>query len=339
MGKTKTYTVWFYLIAMTVFLGPCGFRGSPIVNFPIFVPTLENATPQALIPSSHTKKIGHGSLPVSKLKARFFSGSGPNDVFTLLKSIDNTISSVDGQAGTSAAECLIQTPVAYTIRSFDGTSVNMFAQCYEQTATGFIQWGLDSNKNFYAYEWGDGNAVAAIATPNDQSPTKYDVTLWVGMGYSNGTKSSDRCPHSWDECSYVVLELIASKTSKPHFELVTAGVGMEFAGAQFVSDGTDLFGIGSEDTSGATTALESVCTLANDLSQTDPNCELGPAQFTLTPLGRVAASSSTYAQNNGTSNWAASQYPAEPNVKMAGSSEDTIYFGPQTPTSGVGAFQ
>jgi hypothetical protein len=64
--------------------------------------------------------------------------------------------------------------------------------------------------------------------------------------------------------------------------------------------------------------------MASDLSTTD-GC---PTSFTLPALGRRAGA--------GAHDFGASTYPDSPNVTLDGTNTDSLHFGPETPTAGVG---
>lgn len=270
------------------------------------------------------------ALPVATFNSRFFS-AGPTDVLTILPNIDKTIASINTQTAKSTQACVTQDPVAYTFTAPDGTTVNMKGQCYEVNQTDqFTQWAIDSDNVFYLMSGGKRSALvaslAAIATPVSGSTTDYTVHVWFSVGNNNATADA-----SWDAGSYTVAELIGnSATGK--FEMTAAGMGIGFAGAQFKSDGTTIFGVGSEDMASSTSTQETVCVTAADFTVTAPTCTVSATDFTLTPIGRKSGTG--VAQTT----WAASHYPTVPNLTLDGTATDATNFALITPTTGVNQF-
>ena len=274
------------------------------------------------------------ALPVANFTSRFFS-AGPTNVLTILPAVDTTIASINTQiSGASTAQaCVTQTPVAYSFVAPDGKTVNMIGQCYETTNTNqFIEWGIDSSNVFYLMEGGTrANLVmslAAIATPVSGSTTDYTVQVWFSVGNNNATAVA-----SWDAGSYTVAEMVGnSATGK--FEMTAAGIGIGFSGAQFISDGTQIYGIGSEDTGTTSSAQETVCVSASSLTTSVSSCTLDATSFQLTPIGRKLNNTTAVAQ----ASWGASLYPTTPNVTLDGTATDATNFVLTTPTTGVGQF-
>ena len=240
---------------------------------------------------------------------------------TLLGQIDQRLSDL---RSSGQATCLTQPPVTYTLTP-GGHSVPMIAQCYQQLTGGtsgapaFLQFGV-SNGVTSLYVAVGAARLAAIVTPIAGS-TQHTVDAWYGVGYDNATSCGTT--GTFDDCSYALAELHADPSTQA-FEMAVAGIGVGFCGVQFASDGTRLWAVGSGDMGTTCNARATACVLASDLSTTD-GCTQA---FTLPPLGRQAGA--------GAHDFGASTYPDTPNVTLDGTDTDSLHFGPEAPTAGVG---
>lgn len=108
------------------------------------------------------------SLSAADIASRFFS-AGPTDVYFILGSIDNQISSINTQIQNGVPSCLSQAPVPYTITPF-GESVTLYAQCSQSVGSlgpsdpGFVQFGQKDGISYYYAAQGVA-WTAAIVTP------------------------------------------------------------------------------------------------------------------------------------------------------------------------------
>jgi hypothetical protein len=296
-------------------------------TIPLVTPPVRAATPAALRPVGAPRLDVGPTTIVEELQMRFFSGMGPTDLFSVLKTVDDRIKDINSRKTTSG--CLTQTPVAYSITPF-GQTVPFFAQCSDQgTASfpgdpAFVQWATTDDGKTYLYTAMGAERIAAILTPIDAAAGTYQVHIWLGVGYSNAMAAA--CTNLFDGCSYGVVEL-SSDSSAARFEMAIAGAGMGFCGAQMKSDGSVVYFTGSRDMSATCNALENACVNAADLSAA-ASCT-SAMTFDLAPLGRKAS---------GTHSMGASLYPATPNITLDGTTSDSLYFGPTAPTAGVGKF-
>lgn len=146
-GKVRT-TSWILCSSLVVSLPGCGSSsssgGSGGAGLPIVTPIVKAAAPSGLKPAGTSffkqfrqflpkdillsRAMATGSF--TDLADRFFTGTGPSDLFTtLLPQVDGIINSMNST--TLSGACLTQTPVAYSITPF-GQTVQMVAQCYSQ---------------------------------------------------------------------------------------------------------------------------------------------------------------------------------------------------------------
>ena len=273
------------------------------------------------------------ALDPTDFKNRFFS-AGPTYIFGILSSIDDRISGYNSSTSTSA--CLSQDPVQYTVTPF-GQTVTMYAQCYQQIGGGFtgdpglIQWGV-KDSIFYLYSAIGAGWTAAIATPIGVTG-QYSIQAWSSVGVGNGAVgTTGACSTSWDSCSYGVIQISANPVTS-NFEMSVAGMGFGYCGAQYNSDGVNIYGTGSTDMGATCNTTDTICVLASDAS-TAATCT-GPEQsFSLPALGRLAESGVAQA------NWGASGYPGGGGntITLNGTSGDDVHFGPIVPTVGVGQY-
>jgi len=302
--------------------GPPGSADLPMIS-----PPVRAATPAGLQAPAARRLAAAGAavdaaLPPSELHDRFFSGSGPTDLMTLLGEIDQRLAGANAAAG--AAGCLDQAPVAYTITPA-GHPVELVAQCY-QRFTGamagdpaFLQFGQRDGKTSLYVAVGAAR-LAAIVSPIAGS-TEHAVDAWYGVGYTNATGCGST--GTFDDCSYALAELHADPSSKA-FEMAVAGIGVGFCGVQFASDGTALWAAGSGDMGATCNARATACVSAADLA-TPATCT---PSYALPALGRRAGA--------GAHAFGASAYPAAPNVTLDGTGTDSLHFGPEAPTAGAG---
>lgn len=264
------------------------------------------------------------ALPPSELHDRFFSGSGPTDLMTLLAQIDQRLAEVNGTDRHPA--CLDQAPVSYTITPA-GQSVELSAQCYRRFsgatagATAFLQFGVRDDKTSLYVAVGAARLAAVIAPV--AGSMEHTVDAWYGVGYTNATGCGST--GTFDDCSYALAELHADPSSK-RFEMAVAGIGVGFCGVQFASDGTLLWAVGSGDMGTTCNARTTACVTATDLATTD-SCT---PSYALPAIGRHAGA--------GAHQFGASAYPDAPNVTLDGTASDSLHFGPETPTASAGDF-
>jgi hypothetical protein len=294
------------------------------VDLPLISPPVRSATPAGLQVTARKVAGFDATLQASDLRERFFSGSGPTDLMTILASIDQRLDEVNG-AGPSA--CLDQAPVSYTITPA-GHGVELFAQCYRRFSgapagdPAFMQFGQRDGKTALYVAVGAAR-LAALVTPIEGS-TDHVVDAWYGVGYSNATSCGST--GTFDDCSYAITELHANPATKA-FEMSVAGIGVGFCGVQFASDGTLLHGVGSTDMGATCNPAATLCASAADLASSD---QCTSTSYDLPALGRRAGA--------GAHQFGASGYPDVPNITLDGTTTDSLYFAPLAPTTGVGDF-
>jgi len=308
---------------LLVALVGCGTSGGTSVDLPMISPPVRAATPAGLAASTARVAAVDAMLRPSELHDRFFSGSGPTDLMTLLGEIDQRLAGTASAA--DGAGCLDQAPVAYTITPA-GHSVELVAQCYQQFTgatpgqPAFLQFGQREGATSLYVAVGAAR-LAALVSPI-AGTTEHTVDAWYGVGYTNATGCGST--GTFDDCSYGVAELHANPTSHA-FEMAVAGIGVGFCGVQFASDGTKLWATGSGDMGSTCNARATACVSASDLSASE-GCT---PSFALPALGRHAGA--------GAHAFGESEYPDAPNVTLDGTNPDSLHFGPEAPTAAVGS--
>lgn len=304
-------------------------NSDPGAGLPIVTPPVKAATPAGLKSGLTTASFNPESgivnlnrlssdsfvsvlsLSASELKSRFFSNTGPTQILaTVLPTFDNLINNANSQ------------------------SVTMYAQCYSQGSPSFsgdpslTQFGVKDGKT-YIYSASGAERIAAIITPVDGATGAYTVQAWIGLGYSN----TSGCSSSWDGCSYGAMALKANSNTKA-FEFSVAGMGFGYCGAQLKSDGSNIYATGSTDMGSSCNTVDTLCVAASDASASG-TCSSSLQTFELPAMGRKSVVSLASLLNG--SPWAASAYPASgANITLNGTASDDIYFGPTSPTEGVG---
>ena len=319
--KLSTLTYGGFLIAS---MG-CAASGAS-ADLPLISPPVRSATPAGLQTAArHTGAAFDAMLRAEDVRERFFSGSGPTDLMTILASIDQRLDEVNTADRHPA--CLDQAPVGYTIHP-GGHDVELTAQCYRRFSgasagdPAFLQFGVSDGKTSL-YVAGGAARLAALVTPI-AGTTEYVVDAWYGVGYTNATGCGST--GTFDDCSYALTELHANPATKA-FEMSVAGIGVGFCGIQFASDGTLLHGIGSGDMGTTCNDAATLCATAADLAASDM---CGSAGYALPALGRRAGA--------GAHIFGASDYPDAPNVTLDGTETDSLHFAPTAPTTGAGDF-
>ena len=345
-ARMQRIKVW--ILATVATLCACGqstqVSSRPNGKYPTLTPAVKSATPQGF--QVHT--AGFFSLDAADFRSRFFE-SGPTNLFSILQDVDGRIEDINQQTSKRTSACTSQAAVPYTVTA-PGGDVTLFAQCYESLSTpngqagAFVQWGTQDGV-FYIYSAIGAEHLAAVATPLQVAtgaansgtaidPNQYSIQLWFGVGYDNaaGCGSSS----TWDGCSYGVAEVLANPNTVS-FEMSVAGVGFGYCGAQYKSDGVNLYGAGSSDMGSTCNTTDTLCVSASD-GTTPATCSAAQRAFTLPGLGRQQAVASP-ATVNTSGVWAASAYPggSANTVVLNGTSTDSLALGPTRPTSGVGA--
>ena len=319
--KMHTLALGGFLIAS---IG-CAANGAG-VDLPLISPPVRSATPSGL--QSTARRVVPGldaTLRAQDVRERFFSGSGPTDLMTILASIDQRLAEVN--TADHHAACVDQAPVSYTIHPA-GHDVELSAQCYRRFSgapagdPAFMQFGVRDGKTSLYVAVGAAR-LAALVTPIDGT-TDHIVDAWYGVGYTNAASCGST--GTFDDCSYAITELHANPATKA-FEMSVAGIGVGFCGIQFASDGTLLHGVGSGDMGAQCNAAATLCAAAADLAPSDM---CGTAGYTLPAVGRLAGA--------GAHAFGASQYPDTPNITLDGSDGDSLHFAPLAPTAGAGDF-
>jgi hypothetical protein len=308
----------------------CGTSGpgtsGPAADLPMISPPVRAATPAGLKSQAARRVVtGAAELPASELRDRFFSGAGPTDLMTLLASVDQRLTEINGT--DRHPDCLDQAPISYTITPA-GHPVELVAQCYRQLTSAqpgdpaFVQFGERDGETSLYVAIGAARLAALIAPI--AGSTDHTVEAWYGVGYNNATSCGSA--GAFDDCSYALAELHANPASTS-FEMAVAGIGVGFCGVQFASDGAALWSVGSTDMGATCNARATACVSATDLD-TPTSC--GAPSYNLPALGRRAGA--------GAHEFGASDYPDEPNLTLDGTGSDSLRFGPTAPTAGAGNF-
>lgn len=358
------------LLLVLALLAGCAISGGISTNYPLLTPPVAAAVPTGLHVSSSGKVLRafapaswrgvvdgqNPALDVGRFQSSFFSGSGPTDLWSILSSVDDQINGINIDTRSRNAACLSQTPVPVTV-TMAGQSMTLELQCYKTVSVpnpvsadpALVEWGQGSDGRFYLYSAIGQVRQAAIATPLTTSSgnatsaaTKYSVVGWASVGVLNGIATGGvSCQTGgWDDCSYAVMQFRADP-SQPVFEMSVAGVNVGgFAGAQYVSDGTNIFGEGDDGLESGSGLPATVCVQASSITTAvTSGCTVSSANFQLTPLGITAVASNVSVTSQ--TGYPASYYPggAADNVTLSGLSSDDVHFGPSEPNAGVGAFQ
>lgn len=299
-------------------------------SIPLIAPPVMAATPAGF--HSMSLRLRGGGPPngftAQAFRDRFFSG-GPTDLQQLLTSVDDRIAEVNGFAMATPRACTDLEPVEYSLTPW-GAIEPFYAQCYRMTGTptaldpAFMQFGRKDGAD-YLYVAGGAARLAARVQPIEGTDG-FDVMLWFGVGYDNAETCGE--PPAFDGCSYGVAQLHAD-SSAAQLEMVVGGIGVGFCGAQISSDGAAIYGQGSADMGETCNDRAEVCVEAADL-ETVATCEPPPA-FALRPIGRLAAT--------GSHESGLSDYPDLPSIVLDGTVTDSLHFGPEAPTEGVGDFE
>jgi hypothetical protein len=124
-----------------------------------------------------------------------------------------------------------------------------------------------------------------------------------------------------------VIELKADPSAKS-YEMVVAGTGFGYCGAQLRSDETSVYFTGSSDMGATCNAVDSACGAASDVTMA-ATCGTSTTTFELAPIGREAGCASSSAPDG------ASAYPGGTGnaVVLDGTATDSVgAFGPKTPS-------
>ncbi len=303
------------------------------LGLPLIKPPVEAAAPSGLGGLSaavflHSKSSsGHfktESIDPTEIESRFFNeDGGPTNLYGILEAVDGRIRGIN-QRKEVFAECMNATltpPVAYNISATWATLPLFYASCSENftgpvvTAAAFDQFALvrdlETNTSaFYIYERG-GDAIVAAKVDMDSEGNVTLEQVWFSVGVINRNGS------------HGVLQIKARPAIK-EFEMVVAGSGVGFCGAQLRSiNGTVLNVTGSVDMGETCEAADSSCCNGATLGLLlAGNCTGSASDFTLPPLGR---------QNY--TGQGASHYPGgvQNVVVLTVNTTDAVYFGPEAP--------
>jgi hypothetical protein len=248
------------------------------VFIPLVKPPVDAATPPAFIATSGRLLHQGRELQINtqSIRDRFFS-NGPTNIQTILASVDDRLKSINSRS--QGHSCMVATPVPYTINAF-GESFSMKASCVQQYSTpspgvtGFTQWYVD-NQTANLWDFSGEVGLAAIITidPSGNS-TLNTVKIWLSVGRSNICGS------------HAVVMIYASKGI---LEMSVAGQGIGFCGAQFRSDSSAMYIIGSPDGGSSCTSTDTACVLPTD-GTTNTTCSDSLKTFVLRAVGRTAYS-------------------------------------------------
>jgi len=287
-------------------------------------PPVQDSTPAGLL-GSGMQSLALISSSSSEFQERFFNPQGgPTHLLRILADVDSRIAGINLRTQEQKYACATQTPVEYTISPM-GTPITMYAQCYgnvsvpDGSKTQFEQWGKKDDTTYIFTHIGAGN-VAAIVKPIAGTTDKYRVDAWMSVGLTNTP--------AWDKMSYGVMQVMADSSINT-MEMTVAGSGFGFCGAQFKSDGNNIYFKGSADGPRCQETTD-LCVTAADMT-VSATCTDAQKTFGLPAIGRKAANASDETPI------AASKYPENPNIGLDGTLTDVVHFGPTEPTAGAGA--
>jgi hypothetical protein len=174
-----------------------------------------------------------------QIKERFFSGTGPSDVYALLDSIDERIRSLNRRVLDNNKACATMDPIEITVNGWPTETFISHIQCYERMSDDlFILFGW-RNETFYLMEVGQVTRAFAKVHLNARGEVD-DVHLHYSVGAQYATNESGSRG----------LVAVRAKPIEDKFEASIAGIGMGFCGVQLVREGAVLKTIGSMDTPG-----------------------------------------------------------------------------------------
>ena len=263
-------------------------------------------------------------LDPSDIKGRFFTGNGPTDIYRILTGIDGRIDDINQRTG----DCTTQASVAYTVEAW-GQTLTAYAQCSTNLSApggiqpGFMEFGTAPDGATWINVTLAGSTVLAQLTPIADTAEQFAVHTWLTIPVNTLD-----CTDPFSRGSYGAVELTADESTKA-FEMVVAGTGFGYCGAQLKSDATSVFFTGSVDMGSTCNAIESTCGAASDVTM-PATCGTSTTSFALPSIGRAAAPSCSIG---------ASQYPASGNtVDISGTATDTVQtFQTTAPAPGVGS--
>jgi hypothetical protein len=266
-------------------------------------------------------------LNASDIYTRFFT-PGPTGIYSILETIDGRIDEINQRTG----DCLTQEPVAYTVEAW-GQSLTAYAQCTRDldapsgSPTAFIEFGTAPDGAIWINDSQSGGTTLAQLTPIADATGQYAVHIWLALPDPANPLDCTN-PPPVGRGSYGAVELKADESTNA-FEMVVAGTGFGYCGAQLKSDGTSVYFTGSIDMGSTCNAIDSICGAASDVVM-PATCGSSTTSFALPALGRMAVPSC---------NIGASQYPASGNtVDVSGAATDTVQtFATTAPAPGVGS--
>jgi len=247
-------------------------------------------------------RLAAPALSAQDIAGRFFNpNGGPTNIFGILQRIDDR--SADLEACSHAA-------VPFTVHAW-GHDVTAYASCSKTFDSGFVQFDIGDDGTTWIYEHGAAESVLAKVTPIEGT-TDHHVHVWLTV---NGFAAA--CDPS--RGSYGVVELDADPSSST-YEMVVAGTGFGYCGAQLRYASGAVYATGSTDMGTTCNATDSVCGAASDVTM-PATCSAAQTTFTLPAVGKTGCGG-------------ASTYPASGNtVNVDGSATDSVQsFGPTSPT-------
>ena len=243
--------------------------GSDPTSIPMIAPVVNAAVPAAFggeagLFAGSSRSRGRGALAVplfsySNFETSFFT-SGPTYIPDILASIDARLAEINTRALDNDPACLRNPAVAVNI-SVMGEVFPIYVQCYDifSGGTGGMIFGK-SNDVWYLYSnVGQVRSVASIA----ETSNGYQVEAFLSVGQENASSAS--CSNTFDGCSYAGIHFIADSSSES-FEFTAGGTSIGFCGAHLKSNGTFVYGVGSEGGLGSCNSAGTACRMASDTS-------------------------------------------------------------------------
>ena len=292
--------------------------GSTLTSIPMIAPVVNAAVPAAFggeagLYAGARRSGGRGALAAplfsyTNFDTRFFT-AGPTYIPDILASIDERLDEINTRALDSDSACLSNPAVALNI-SVMGEVFPIYVQCYDifSGGTGGMIFGK-SNDVWYLYSnVGQVRSVASIA----ETASGYQVEAFLSVGQENASSAS--CSNTFDGCSYAGIHFIADSSSES-FEFTAGGTNIGFCGAHLKSNGTFVYGVGSEGGLGSCNAAGTSCRMASDTALMGDCTGIDASGFEINSL--VLGSEGVDGYSGATS---------EP-LDLDGSSSDPVHFG------------
>lgn len=172
----------------------CGKKKAEETGFSVFTfnaTTIVNeATPTNLRTSSAGVVLNPGTA-IEQIKDRMYTSMASSTIPNIIKAFDESVAAINARASgmESAPACMTSEPQSRTILTPDDQPFPVYFQCYDQySASAFMVWGVDTDKNIYIFDRNSAMVSLAKLTPQDGG--KYKLLAYLSSNYLDGTNSS-----------------------------------------------------------------------------------------------------------------------------------------------------